>query len=51
MGSRGPTSRALPDAVKEQLVVDQMNKDPAKSRGLNTVWHKITFDEEIHLTK
>lgn len=51
MGSRGSTSQALPHAVKEQLVVDQMNKDPAKRRGVNTVWQKIAFDEEVHLTK
>lgn len=47
----GPTTRSLPHAVKEQLVLDQMNRDPAKRHGVETIQSKVAFNEEIHLTK
>lgn len=47
----GPTTRALPYAVKEQLVVNQMSKDPARRHGVHTIQQKVAFNEEIHLTK
>lgn len=50
MGS-GPTTRAMPHAIKEQLVVNQMNKDPAKRHGVRTIMQKVAFNEHVHLTK
>jgi len=50
MGS-GPTTRSLPYTTKEQLVLNQMNKDPAKWYGVHTIQHKIAFHEKIYLTK
>jgi hypothetical protein len=50
MGS-GPTTWSLPHTTKEQLVINQMNKDPAKRHGVHTIQHKIAFHEKIHLTK
>ncbi|CAK5267417.1 unnamed protein product, partial [Mycena citricolor] len=34
-----------PEAV-EQLVLDQLNKDPSDMAGVNTIWHRIAFDDE-----
>ncbi|KAF7971586.1 hypothetical protein HWV62_20752 [Athelia sp. TMB] len=47
----GPTTRALPHAVKEQMVVDQLNRDPAKRHGVRTIMQKVAFNEHTHLTK
>jgi hypothetical protein len=47
----GPTTRSIPYSVKEQLVVDQMNKDPAKRHGVRTIQQKVAFHEETHLTR
>lgn len=50
MGSR-PTTRLLPRSVKEQLVVNEMSKDPAKRHGVSNIKQRIAFYEGTHLTK
>ncbi|KZP09081.1 hypothetical protein FIBSPDRAFT_914137 [Athelia psychrophila] len=47
---KGPTTCALPHAVKEQMVVDQLNRDPAKQHGLQTIMQKVAFNQHTHLT-
>ena len=47
----GATMRAMPLQTAEQLVVAQMDKDPAKRHGVRTIQHKIAFNEGVHLTR
>lgn len=47
----GPTTRALNQLTKEQLVVNQLNRDPAKRHGVDTIMRKVAYNEHVHLTK
>lgn len=51
LAGSGPTMRSLPHTIKEQLVLDQMNWDPAKQHGVETIQNKIVFNDKIHITK
>jgi hypothetical protein len=35
----------------EQLVLNQMNRDPAKHHGVKTIQYKVAFDAGVHLTR
>lgn len=35
----------------DQLVVDQLDKDPAQRQGLRTTWHKIATSSGVHLPR
>jgi hypothetical protein len=50
MGS-GITTRDLPDQVKQQLVLDQIAKDPANRQGPRTIKEGITLQTGIQLTR
>jgi hypothetical protein len=47
----GSTMRTIDPATAEQLVIDQMDKDPAKRSGVRTIQQKIAFENAIHLTR
>ncbi len=47
----GLTTKRLPETVKRQLVLDQLEKDPANKKGPKTVKEAIAFDTGIHLTR
>jgi hypothetical protein len=47
----GATMKTIDPGNAEQLVVDQMDKDPAKRAGVRTVMHKIAFEDGIHMTR
>ncbi|KZT13141.1 uncharacterized protein LAESUDRAFT_690342 [Laetiporus sulphureus 93-53] len=50
MGS-GVTTKALPLHERTQLVVSQMDKDPARHQGKDTIMRKIAFEHGVHLTR
>ena len=37
--------------AKEQLVLDQIDKDPAKGHGLANIKARIAYDEGVHLSR
>jgi len=39
----------MPRQEAEQLVLDQMDKDPLRRQGVRTIQAKIAFDAEQHL--
>ena len=41
----------MPQQEAEQLVLDQMYKDPLRRQGVQTIQAKIAFDVEQHLTR
>ena len=41
----------MPQQEVEQLVLDQMDKDPSRRQGVRTIQAKIAFDVEQHLTR
>ncbi|KAF8586795.1 hypothetical protein K439DRAFT_1631355, partial [Ramaria rubella] len=45
------TTRETPDAVKRQLVLDQMKLDPTKKRGARLIKEEIARQTGIHLTR
>jgi hypothetical protein len=47
----GLTTKRLPDKQKEQLVLDQMDKDPARRQGVITTQQKIAYTTGQHLTR
>jgi hypothetical protein len=47
----GATTKALSHQNIEQIVINQLEKDPMKHHGIRTVQHKIAHDEGIHLTR
>ncbi|KAF8884384.1 hypothetical protein BD779DRAFT_1472147 [Infundibulicybe gibba] len=47
----GKTTKQLPEKVKEQLVLDQMDQDPARRSGVISTQHKIAFTTGTHLTR
>jgi hypothetical protein len=47
----GLTTRSLPDAVKRQLVLDQMAKDPEGKLGAKTIKAGIFKDTGIDITR
>ena len=49
-GSRS-MKNSLPEAEKRQLVLDQLEKDPSRKRGLANIKARIAFDYGIHLTR
>lgn len=49
-GSRSKKNN-LPLDEKRQLVLDQLEKDPTKKRGLANIKARIAFDNGIHLTR
>ena len=48
-------SHAMGTAVElshaEQLVVNQLDNDLAKGKGVEAIWYQVAYDEGIHLTK
>jgi hypothetical protein len=50
MGS-GATAKSLPLVDAEQLVLNQVAKDPASNRGVQTIMNRVAFDEGIHLPR
>ena len=49
-GSR-TTTKNLPRQKAEQLVLDQMDKDPSQQQGTRMIQAKIAFKAETHLTR
>ncbi|OCH84308.1 hypothetical protein OBBRIDRAFT_808335 [Obba rivulosa] len=47
----GVTTRRMPDTVSTQLVLAQMDKDPAKRHGVRTIQYKIAHERAVHLTR
>ena len=47
----GATMKIIDPGNAEQLVVNKMDKDPAKRSGVRTIMHKIAFEDGIHLTR
>jgi hypothetical protein len=45
----GATAKTLPHIDVEQLVLDQIAKDPASNHGVQTIQDKITFHKAIHI--
>ena len=41
----------LPDYEKEQIVMNQLDKDLAKQRGVGTIKARIAFDQGIHIAR
>ena len=41
----------MPQQEAEQLVLDQMDKDPLRRQGVQTIQAKIAFDAEQHLPR
>jgi len=50
MGSAS-TSKALSVAEMEDLVLQEMEKDPVKRYGVCTVQKKIAFNEQVHVPR
>ena len=50
IGSRSKKSN-LTDKRKEQIVLDQMDKDQAKGQGVRTMKARIAFDQGIHIPR
>ncbi|KAI6148842.1 hypothetical protein BKA82DRAFT_133044, partial [Pisolithus tinctorius] len=44
------TSGMLPGALKHQLVLNQMGKDPAQHHSTDSIKESITFDSGVHLS-
>jgi hypothetical protein len=53
MGLRGSsvTTREMHPQVSEQLILDQLSKDPAQRQGVRTIQAKIAFETGQHLTR
>jgi hypothetical protein len=47
----GATIKLMPDREKEQLVLDQMDQDPARRQGVLSTRQKVAFQTGTHLTK
>ncbi|KAJ6632401.1 hypothetical protein B0H10DRAFT_2159630 [Mycena sp. CBHHK59/15] len=45
------TMKNLPKAEAEQLIVNKMDKDPAKCSGVRTIWAKVVFEDGIILPR
>ena len=41
----------LPDHEKEQIVMNQLDKDLAKQQGVGTIKARIAFDQGIHIAR
>jgi hypothetical protein len=48
-GSKSDFVKSLPANVKEQIVLKQLDKDPAQKQGLATIKVKVNFDQNICL--
>lgn len=46
----GTTIKGMSINDAEQLVLAQMNKDPAQRHGVKTIQQKVAFHSETHLT-
>jgi hypothetical protein len=47
----GVTTREMLPQVSEQLVLDKMDKDPAKRHGVRTIRQKIAHEDGVQLTR
>ena len=47
----GATTREMPYQQKLQLVMDELDSDPSRGRGLDNIRHRIAFNHGIHLTR
>ena len=47
----GVTTHSLPDPIKEQLLLDQLAKDPLGRHGPQTVMERLALDTGVHLTQ
>ena len=45
------TTERLPETVKRQLVLDQLEKDPGNRKGPKLIKEAIAFDTGLHLTR
>ena len=50
MGSAS-TSKTRSLSEMEELVLREMEKDPARHYGINTVQKKIAFNEQVHVPR
>ncbi len=41
----------MPHQEKVQRVLDEMDKDPTKGRGLNNIKQRLAFNQGVHLTR
>ncbi|KAF8812040.1 hypothetical protein BYT27DRAFT_7221251 [Phlegmacium glaucopus] len=47
----GATTREMPYQQKLQLVLDELDSDPSRGRGLDNIRYRIAFNHGIHLTR
>lgn len=47
----GASTKALPEAVKRQMVLKQLAKDPTGKQGPRTIKEAIARDEGVHITR
>ena len=47
----GATMKEIVPAVAEQLIVSQLDKDPAKHKGPATIKAKIAHEHGVHLPR
>ena len=48
-GSKLDAVQSMPAQVKEQIILKQVDKDPAQNQGLATIKARITWDQKIRL--
>ena len=51
LSGSGATMRSMPNRNAEQLVIAQMDRDPAKRHGVWTIQQEVAFHEGVHLTR
>lgn len=51
LSGSGKTTKRMPAKEKEQLVLNQMDQDPARRQGVITTQQKIAFHTGTHLTR
>jgi hypothetical protein len=47
----GTTTKALSAIDAEQLVINEMSKDPAQHHGVKTIQYKVAYNSGTHLTR
>ncbi|KAG6866887.1 hypothetical protein C0993_007386 [Termitomyces sp. T159_Od127] len=49
-GSRSMNTAVEPSHA-EQLVINQLDNDLAKGKGVESIWYQVAYDDGVHLTK
>ncbi|KAH9921377.1 hypothetical protein B0H21DRAFT_701632 [Amylocystis lapponica] len=51
LSGSGVTTKTMAPLPRTQLVLSQMDKDPARRQGVRTIQQKIAFEQGVHLTR